>query len=57
MSVEFQAVRCPECGKVILEVAFGLVRGKCRGCGRRVWAAARGGEVHIEMLDVPRSKL
>lgn len=57
--MEFQPVRCPSCGAVVMEIATGMARGRCPGryCRRRVWAVSDGSEVRIGMVDAPQRKL
>ncbi len=55
--IEFRVVRCPRCDVVVMEIAMGLVRGKCPSCKHRVWASSNGHEVRVGMVDAPKVRL
>lgn len=57
--IEFRAVRCPACREhpVVMEIATGMARGKCRTCKRRVWALCDGREVRIGLVDSPQQRV
>lgn len=55
----FFPVACPRCGEIVMEIATGLVRVRCRGrsCKARVWAMSDGKEVRVGLVDKPLARL
>ena len=43
-----------ECGEVLCDGLFtGVVRLKCRGCGKRVWVISDGERLRSSLVDSP----
>lgn len=53
MNIVFHPVRCPQCDRVVGEIATGLSRYKCRPCKRRIEAVSDGREMLITFVDTP----
>lgn len=52
--MEFTPVDCPACGTRVMEIGFGVARGKCPHCKRRVLAGkTRDGALRILLVDRP----